>query len=76
MTILERDSLNLFQEILHYFSVEHISRLDFRVLVGKIRDMGRRLENASYHCPSGWHRGICTCRIVRGQSIQQRKKAA
>ncbi len=61
MTDAERESLSVFLEVRDHFSAGRTKKYDYMWVMGRVRDMIRKLESKESGCPTGLHLSFCTC---------------
>ncbi len=67
MTPHEKESLDVERQLMDAITRGRITRVEFQMLMGKLRDNIRRLEALQGGCPAGAHLSPCTCKpAVRG----------
>lgn len=62
MTSLEKAAYEALLDIRAAFGGPKISRPSFQTAMGRIRDVIRMFEYASFSCATGKHAGKCTCK--------------
>lgn len=72
MTPLEKESLDTLRVVVDQFAPGRANnRVEYMQVMAKVRDTISALENYSFGCATGLHRGSCTCRPpVRGECIR------
>jgi hypothetical protein len=69
LTKLEASALSVLLDVCEYFTPgRHTERRTYQEVMGRVRDMIRRLENPEHRCPTGLHyRERCPCRSSLGR---------
>lgn len=74
MTNLEKEAYEILVDIQHYLLRGKISRIDYKDLVGHVRDIIAHFNNFKTGCHTGVHVHKCTCKAaVRGYSDENLK---
>jgi hypothetical protein len=59
---IEEEALEIIQRVLDAISIGKISRLEYRDLLGAMRDIAAKLTNKKFGCATGRHTAACQCK--------------
>lgn len=65
MTPLEREALDAFYVVRDRFTARALTVESFMKGMNAVRMMIKKLENASFGCPTGLHTSECTCKQAK-----------
>jgi hypothetical protein len=76
MTDLEQESLTVFTMVIEQMAIGHpFKRVNYKDFMARIRDIKAKLENKSFGCATGLHRGACDCKpAVLGKCLDIKKE--
>lgn len=61
LTALEMEALEVIETIQDFLASKNVSRPEYMIMMGRLRDLRVKLENKKYGCPSGRHAEACSC---------------
>jgi hypothetical protein len=59
----EKQLHDIIRDVLHFMESPRVSGVQFRTLVGELRDGKVLLDNKQYGCLTGKHEGACHCQL-------------
>ena len=61
LTPLEAEALDVLQMVVDVFT-HPVYRNQYKLVMGRVRDILKKLENKKYGCATGRHMGACECK--------------